>query len=56
MDLVIVQSTNALLESQKTLVDFCSLNPAMKQMIQEIAVIGQFPQQRNNSPTEATSS
>jgi hypothetical protein len=44
MDLIIVQSTNALLECQKALVDFCSLNPAMNQIIQEIEILGQFPQ------------
>jgi len=38
MDLVIVQSTNAFLESQKTLVNFCSLNPEMPQKIQKIAL------------------
>jgi hypothetical protein len=32
MDLVIVQSTNALLESQKALVDFCTFNPAKNHM------------------------
>jgi hypothetical protein len=35
MDLVIVQSTNALLESQKALVDFCTFNPAKNQKVHQ---------------------